>query len=288
MFKSLSPGAIGIHGLSLSEAIELARKAGFESIDFSIHEAATLAEARGIGYVRDLFKQAGVWPGHWGLPVAWHKDDQWQQDLEQLPQLAAVAKALDCPRTATWCPSGSDERVYDENWAWCVSRFRPIAEVLKEHGCRLGIEFIGPQTFRARFKHPFVCTLAGMMELAAAVKMSNVGLLLDAWHLYTSGGSVEDLDRITAADVVLVHVNDAPAGVARDEQVDSVRCLPLETGVIDTPGLLRKLAEMGYDGPVMPEPFSQRINAIASQDPLQAAQLTAQSMEQLWQVSGLA
>lgn len=287
MFKSLSPGAIGIHGLSLPESIELAQKTGFASIGFSIHEAAALAEARGIDHIRSLFEQARIRPGHWGLPVMWHKDDQWQQDLAQLPRLAAVARALDCPRTATWCSSGSDERAYDENMAWCVSRFRPIAKALKEHGCRLGIEFIGPQTFRARFKHPFIYTLEGTMELVAAVEMDNVGLLLDAWHLYTSGGSVEDLDKITVADIVLVHVNDAPSSVARDEQVDNVRCLPLETGVVDTPGLLCKLAEMGYDGPVMPEPFSQRINDIASQDPLRAAQLTAQSMEQLWQASGL-
>jgi len=38
---------------------------------------------------------------------------------------------------------------------------------------------------------------------------------------------------VLADPKVVVHVNDAPAGIARDEQIDTVRTLPMETGVID-------------------------------------------------------
>jgi sugar phosphate isomerase/epimerase len=124
-----------------------------------------------------------------------------------------------------------------------------------------------------------------MMNLAEAIGTGNVGLLLDAWHLYTSGGSIDDLDKIGNQDIVTVHVNDAPDGVALDEQVDNVRCLPMETGVIDLPGFMKKLAELGYDGPVTPEPFSARVNAI--EDPLEAARLTASHMDKMWVAAGL-
>ena len=167
-----------------------------------------------------------------------------------------------------------------------MARFRPIAEVLADHGCRLGIEFIGPKTIRDRFQYTFIYTLEGMMELAQAIGTGNVGLLLDAWHLYTSGGSLGDLDKIRSEDIVTVHVNDAPDGIARDEQVDNVRRLPMETGVIDLPGFMKKLQALGYDGPITPEPFSERINAI--QDPLEAARLVAEYMDKLWEASGLA
>jgi sugar phosphate isomerase/epimerase len=287
MFKSLNPGAIGIHGLSLAETIGLAQKTGFDGVEFSIREAATLADARGVDYVRDLFQNAGVLPGHWALPVAWNKDDLWEQDLEQLPQLAALARDLGCTRTATWCISGSNERDYEENFAWHVARFRSIAEVLKEYGCHLGIEFIGPKTLRDGFLYPFIYTMEAMMELAGAIGTGNVGLLLDAYHLHTSGGSVEDLDKIAAQDVVVVHVNDAPEGITRDELMDTIRRLPMETGVIDLPGFMRRLDGMGYDGPVMAEPFSQSLNEIASRDPVEAARLTAEAMDRLWQAGGL-
>lgn len=288
MFKNLSAGAIGIRGLTLAEEVDLANKSGFDGIDFDIREAAALADAHGVNHVRAVFENAGIRPGQWGLPIAWwNKDDQWEQELEQLPRLAALGRDLGCTRTATWCPAGSDEREYDENFQWHVARFRPIAQVLKAHDCRLGIEFIGPKTHRMQFKHAFIYTLQGMMELAGAIGTGNVGLLLDAWHLYTSGGSNEDLDGIAAQDVVTVHVNDAPVGVARDELIDTVRRLPMETGVIDLPGFIRRLDEMGYDGPVTPEPFSERINAIAGENPSQAAKVVAEHMSRLWQASGL-
>jgi len=285
MFKNLSPGAIGIRNCTLADAIELARAGGFAGIDFSIREAADLVNLRGLEYVRDLFAQAGVRPGQWGLPVAWNRDDQWQDDLRELPKLAALGRALGCTRTSTWAPPGSNERPFGANFEWHVQRFRPIAQILADEGCSLGIEFIGPKTLRDRYTFPFIYTLDGMMELAAAIGTGNVGLLLDIWHLITSGGSVADLDRLTARDIVTVHVNDAPEGIPMDEQVDNVRRLPMETGVLPLVEFMQKLQALGYDGPVTPEPFSARVNAIA--DPLEATRLVAEYMDRLWQASGL-
>ena len=287
MFKNLSPGAIGIRGYSLAESIELAAKTGFAGIDFSIREAAELADEKGVAQVRKLFSDAGVLPGQWGLPVAWTKDDQWESELEELPKLAQLGQELGCTRTATWVTPGSNERSYAANLKSHADRFRPIAEVLLGFGCRLGLEFIGPKTSRDRFKHPFVYTLDEMMGLADDVGAGNVGLLLDAWHLYTSGGTPDDLDTIEQADIVTVHVNDAPVGVALEDHIDNVRRLPMETGVIDLPGFMGKLVKLGYDGPVTPEPFSERTNALAAEDPLAAARLVAEHMDRLWKASGL-
>ena len=285
MFKNLSPGAIGIRGADLATAINLAKVSGFGGIDFDIREAARLAESNGIAYVKDLFSSAGILPGQWNLPVVWNDDTKYEQDLKELPKLAAFGRELGCTRTATWCPSGSNDREYADNWEWHVARFRPIAQALADNGCSLGIEFLGPQTIRARFKYPFLYTLGEMMDLGAAIGTGNVGLLLDAWHLYTGGGTIDDLDKITAKDVVTVHVNDAPEGLTLPEYMDNDRRLPMETEVIDLPGFMRKLAAMGYDGPVTPEPFSKRINAI--EDPTEAAKLAAEYMDKMWQAAGL-
>jgi sugar phosphate isomerase/epimerase len=219
--------------------------------------------------------------------VAWRDEGQWEADLRELPRLARAARELGSTRTATFMPSGSDESPFQENFDWHVARLRPIAEVLRDEGCRFGIEFIGPKTYRAAFRHEFIYTLDGVMELIAAIGTGNVGVMLDSWHLYTSGGSLADLQRLTNQDVVVVHVNDAPAGINRDEHIDTVRTLPMETGVIDLVGFMRALQEMGYDGPVMPEPFSQRINDLAATDPRAAAREAVQSMDALWQAAEL-
>ena len=288
MFKNLSPNAIGIRGLTLPETIQLAAKTGYAGIDVNIREAAALADAHGAAYVRDLFAAANILPGQWGLPVTWNKEEaQWRQDMAELPKLAQVGVELGCRRTSTWCPSGSDTRPYAENYAWHIERFRPIASILKDHGCQFGIEFLGPKTLRDATPFPFIYTMEEMMQLAGDIGAGNVGLLLDAWHLYTSGGTLDDLNKITADDIVTVHINDAPAGVPRDELMDLVRCLPMETGVIDLPGFMRKLAQLGYTGPVTTEPFSQRTNELAAHDPEAAARLVSQAMDRLWQAAAL-
>ena len=288
MFKNLNAGAIGVRNLPLKETISLARATGFAGIDFDIREARSLADREGVDAVRALFADAGVRPGQWSLPVAWRDDAKWEDDLAELPKLAAFGRELGCTRACTFMGPASDERDYAENFAWHVARYRPIAEVLKDNGCALGIEFIGPKNSRNKRKYEFIYTLGGLMELAEAIGTGNVGLLLDAWHLYTSGGSVADLDSIVAKDVVAVHVNDAPSGIAVEDQIDNVRALPMETGVIDLPGFMRRLQEMNYDGPVTAEPFSKRLVEIAGTDPLRAARVAAESMDSTWRAAGLA
>jgi sugar phosphate isomerase/epimerase len=284
MFKNLNAGAIGIRGMPLAETVDLAAATGYSGIDFDIREARTLSEAHGVEHVQSLFSRAGVSPGLWSLPVDW-RNDQWRHDLTELPRLAELGCELGCKRTATWCPSWSDELEYADNLRWHTERFRTIAEILREYDCRLGIEFIGPSTMRDGHLYEFIHTLDGMIELAGEIGTGNVGLLLDAWHLYSSGGSMSDLDRISADDIVTVHVSDAPTDTPLDELMDNVRFLPLETGQIDLPGFLRKLRTMGYDGPVTTEPFNARINAVAEQNPKQAAAEVSDALDRLWSAS---
>ena len=284
MYKTLSPGALGMRGLSLQAGLELAKETGFEGLDFSIAEAASLADEHGAGYVRALFEDAGVKYGAWGMTVRWQHDD-WREDLAALPKYAALGAELGALRTATWCPPSSSEREFDENFAWHLERFKAIAEVCKDHGIRFGIEFIGPQTLRPAHQHDFIYDMEGMLALAAACGTGNVGLLLDVWHLYTSGGSVDDMDKISNADIVNVHVNDAPPGLTMATYDDHDRRLPTETGILPLEAFMKKLAALGYDGPVTPEPFSKRVNAL--EDPREAAALTADYMARLWALGGL-
>jgi sugar phosphate isomerase/epimerase len=218
MYTCLNTGAIGIKNFTLAQSIDLAKQTGFAGVDFNIREAAQLAGEHGIDYVRNLFASAGIKPGSWGAPVEWRKDDEtWQRGLDDLPRLAQVAQQLDAPRMTTWVMPNSDTRPFDENYQFHIDRFRPIAEAVKPYGVRFGLEFIGPQTLRPADKHAFVYTMQEMLDLGKAIGTGNIGLLLDAWHLYTSGGTLDDLDTVTNADIVAVHVNNAPEGLTMAE-----------------------------------------------------------------------
>lgn len=287
MYSSLMTGAIGIKGFGLEESIALAADTGFDAVWFDIKVAKSLADDHGVDHVRELFTSRGVRPGGWSAPVRWQDDAQRDQDLAALPALAELGVALGNPFTTTGIMPGHDERPFDEQYAWILERLRPFAEALKAAGVRLGIEFIAPKTIRNRFTHEFVYSMPDMLKLGRDVGTGNLGVLFDVWHHYTAHGTVADLDNVTVDDIVVVHVNDAPRGIEIDEQVDSARMLPMETGVIEAPAMLRKLDAMGFAGPVIAEPFSARINELAADDPVAAASETAESIRKLFAAAGV-
>ena len=255
MYMALSPGALGLKANSLEEAIALAQANGYQGVEIGIPETARLVQEHGPEHVTGLFRAAKVTPAGFGLPVRWNgPEEEWKSGIAELDSLAAAAQAIGCNRTTTWLMPGSNDLPTEENRRYHIERFAPIANVLRKHGCRLGLEFIGPRTIRDRLQYPFVYKMLDMLELAREIG-PNVGLLLDSWHWYTSGGTLEELKTLTNDDIVYVHVNDAPRGVPLEDHIDNKRCLPGATGVIDITGFLRVLADTGYDGPVTPEPF---------------------------------
>lgn len=275
MYKALSPGAVGVKTSSLQDAIDKASRHGFGGVEFNPAEVAAL----GPESARAMYDATCLEPAGWGLPVDWRTtEEKWREGLAALPDLAKAAAAIGGTRCMTWVMPCSDERAFAENRAFHVERFKPIAEILGEHGCSLGLEFIGPKTLRATQKHEFIHTLGGMLDLGEDIG-PNVGVLLDTYHWYTSGGTVEDIEAMLPAQVVYVHVNDAPAGVKVDEQLDGVRCLPAETGVIDIQGFLAALRTIGYNGPVTPEPFKKELNDLPDDEARLAA--VAESMAKI-------
>ncbi len=285
MYKALSPHTIGVRPASIHEAIGLARAGGFDGLEVGIREVAALVEERGAEEVKALFAEAGLRPAGWGMPVDWRTTEEtWRRDLEELPRLAQAAAAIGAPRTTTWILPGSDERPYDENRRFHVARLKPIADVLGEHGCRFGLEFVGPKTKRDTLRHPFIYRMEDMLDLGREMG-PNVGLLLDCYHWYTSGGTLDDLRGLTPEQVVYVHVNDAPAGLAVDQQQDLVRALPGETGVIDIAGFLQSLRAIGYDGPVVAEPFKKELADLPSD--AARVETVAVAMDKIFRQAGL-
>ena len=280
MYRVLSPGAVGIRA-SLTEAIDLATEAGFEGISINLREAIDL----GLEKVQSLLEEKGLKIGSWGFPVDVRGDDDaYEKGLKALPELADAAHTLGCLRTSTYILSFSDDLSFEHNFQRHADRLRPAAEILAAHDCRLGLEFLGPKTLRDGHAYEFIHTMEGMLELCERIGTGNMGLLLDCWHWYTAHGTVEDLQKLQDKDIVDVHVNDAPAGIPMDEQVDNVRRMPGETGVIDISGFLRTLNEIGYTGPVMAEPFSEDVRRLSAPD---AARATMESLRKIWRQAGL-
>ena len=280
MFKSSSVGAIGVKA-DLATAADLAARNGFDAVHVNLREVAELGAAQ----AQDILARAGIRAAGFGLPIQYRQEEaEFEAALIELRDLCGPAQALGLTRTTTWVPSWHDTLDFDANYAFLRDRFGRIAAILNDHDIHFGLEFLGPKTLRDGHKYEFIHTMDGMLAFCLEIGTGNVGLLLDAFHWYTAGGTMADLARLTDAEIVDVHVNDAPAGVPLDKQLDGVRGLPGETGVVGVPAFLTAVARIGYTGPVMVEPFSQRVRELPPED---AVRVTGEALNKVWREAGL-
>jgi sugar phosphate isomerase/epimerase len=278
MFTSLNPRMLGL-SLSFEETLQAASDFGFEGVELG---PGTLLEMPP-ETLRQRIRDAGLRPGGWSLPFDVEADEAaYEAGLRDLAATATRAGAVGATRCIRWIRPYSDDRDWDENWRFHVDRLGPVAAVLAEHGCRLGLEFVGPATSRRGHAYPFVHTIDQALSLCGQVG-HGAGLLLDSWHWYTSGGTTDDIARMTNDDVVLVHLNDAPSGRSVDEQIDNQRLLPGLSGVIDISSFLGALRALNYDGPVVVEPFDRSLEKLDAQERLRA---TADALERVMTRAG--
>lgn len=259
---ALVPGAIGVTVNTQRELNELAARHGFEAVEPRSEELARLSSAQLAELAADLTAKRLAWAAA-GLPVDFRRDEAtFATGLAKLAPIAAALQRAGVTRVGTWLLPADAELTYRANFKQHATRLRAIATVLHDHGLRLGLEYVGTQLLLVGKRYPFIHTMAEARELIAEIGASNVGLVLDTWHWWTAGDTESDVLALQPADVVSVDLNDAPRGVAKEQQRDNQRELPLATGVIDIAPFVRALARIGYDGPARAEPFNQALNAL--------------------------
>lgn len=247
MLKGLSRAGLGAVEND-EQLIDLAARFGFDCVDLN---ALGLVKRLGEDQANALLRQKGIVVGAIGLSVDWRTTDaNFRAGLGRLVEEAAAAAALGCTRCCTYILPSVDQSPA-HFMALATGRLRKIAQILGAFGIRLGLEFVGPHHLRTRWAYPFIWTAQETLDWIDAIGEPNVGLLLDAYHWYTTGMTVADIEALRADQIVHVHINDAK-NVPVGEALDNDRVYPGE-GVIDLAGFLRGLNHIGYRGPVVQE-----------------------------------
>lgn len=261
-------GAIGVRA-DLRKSIEYAHRFGFESVEPS-GAVAELPRAELEAVLAEMKAKNLVW-GAAGLPVNFRGDEAaFKTGMKSFSELAAGLQKAGITRMGTWLSPTSNDMTYVANFRQHARRLREVCKVLGDHGLRFGMEYVGPKTSWTKGRYPFIHTMAETKDLIAEIGTDNAGFVLDSWHWYTAGETVRDILSLSGRDVVACDLNDAPAGIPVDEQMDNSRDLPAATGVIDLAGFLGALVEIGYDGPVRAEPFNKPLNDMDDEAALKA------------------
>ena len=280
MYKAFSSELLWFPGRSLRDDIPLAAKYAYEGISFDIkRESADFSPDE----FSNLLAENKLKPASFALPVEFREDDEtFKNDLAALGSYCAFAQKTGALRCTAYILPYSDTLDYKSNFAQHKERLFLLAAILEEFGISLGLEFLGPPSLRKGRAYGFIHDLDGMCELLEAIGAKNLGHLLDVFHWDMAGQVFDDFKKIGGNDkVVVAHLNDAPKGLAREEQPSHCRELPGATGVLRIGEFIEGLKNLRYDGPVLVEPFSEQLRALAFEDAVKAAK---ESMDKVWPV----
>jgi 2-keto-myo-inositol isomerase len=237
---------IGLNGATTGAAdlltdLRVARDAGYGGLE--IRDTKLEAYLAGGGSLQDLhlaFRQAGV------RPLSMNALERATPSagaaraavLARCRTLCAWASALGCPYVVAvpGPPDGADTAAVQQS---SVDALRAMAAVAREHGMKIGFEFLGSPDGSVR-------TLAAARQIVEEVADPAVGLVIDAFHYYVGGSRAEMLDGLDPRELFIVHLDDAEDR-PREALTDAHRVLPGE-GVIPLRELVRRLTAIGYDG----------------------------------------
>jgi 2-keto-myo-inositol isomerase len=121
-----------------------------------------------------------------------------------------------------------------------------LGEIAAQRGVGLAFEFLG---------QPDCCvqTLALADEIVRRVGRANVGLVIDSFHFYAGGSTIESIDALDAERLFVFHINDAE-DLPRERLEDRHRLLP-GLGILPLQQIAAALRRIGYDRVVSVEIF---------------------------------
>ena len=133
-----------------------------------------------------------------------------------------------------------------------------VADAAADHGLVVALEFM-----------PFaaVKTINQALRIVERADRSNAGVLVDAYHFFRGGSSLDALRAAGPELIAGVQLDDAPADAPEDllSETRTSRLLPGEGG-LDLVGMLRAIATTGADVPIGVELLSTKLQALDIDD----------------------
>jgi 2-keto-myo-inositol isomerase len=158
--------------------------------------------------------------------------------LDECEGLCRVASELGCPYIVVVpspLPQGTGRA---ETIAESVRVLDELARVAQSHNVALAFEFLGQTDCSVQ-------TLELASEIVNKVARENVGLVIDSFHFYAGGSTVDSIDALDPEKLFVFHINDAE-DLPRAELEDRHRLLP-GLGILPLREIVAALRRIGYN-----------------------------------------
>jgi 2-keto-myo-inositol isomerase len=264
----LNMSTIKGHKLGFVKELEVASKAGFRSVEIWMDSLQAYLDGGGkLTEARRRLDDLGLKIENAIGFAAWIVDDDTvrKQGLEQLKREMDQLAQLGCRRTAA--PPVGATKGTNVDLKRAAERYRSILELGEQTGVVPQLELWGFSQNLSR--------LSEVLYVATESGHPAARLLLDVYHLYRGGSSLDSLPLVGKPGVEIFHVNDYPANIPSATLADGDRVF---TG--DGVAPLKRILQSIYN-PERPVVISLEVfnKTYYAQDPLKVAQTALNKMK---------
>lgn len=244
---------LGFHGATtmtsdLQTDIAASAHAGFKALELWAAKVDRFLADHSLAELKALLENNRVAPMSLNsIEFISFRGEAYAQIRTRCRELGEIAQAIGCP-TVIVVPSPTPER--ETTWADIVTEhvkvLRDLGDIAGGYGIKLAFESLG-------FGWCSVRTPRGAWEIVQKTGRDNVGMVVDAAHLYAGGGLLSEIDLLDPAQIFAFHLDDVE-DIPKEEITDARRLLP-GLGVVLLDEICQRLKGIGYDGPCSVELF---------------------------------
>jgi 2-keto-myo-inositol isomerase len=224
----------------LATDIRAASAAGFDCLEIWSAKLKSFLRSNTTGDLKKMFEDNGIGP--YSINSIEHvtfRDEEGRARLRsECEEICRIASGLACPYVVV-VPGrlpreSSKAEVIEES----VKTLRELAGIAEAFGVGLAFEFLGQIDCSVQ-------TLGLADEIVRETARENVGLVIDSFHFYAGGSTIESIEALDPARLFIFHINDAEDR-PREQLEDRHRLLP-GLGILPLKEIVGALRRIGYD-----------------------------------------
>jgi 2-keto-myo-inositol isomerase len=254
----------------LQKSIEIAAKAGFDSVELWVGDVKEYKEqGNSLKTLKKFLDENHITieDAIGFAPWMVEDDQQRQAGFAQMKQEMELMAELGCKRIAA--PSAGVKADAPLDLFKVGERYKSLLDLGRQTGVMPQLEFWGSS--------PVFYHFGQALMAAGAANDPDVKILPDVYHLFRGNSGFECLKMVSGNLIDVIHMNDYPSSIPREQQNDSHRVYPGD-GAAPWKQIIATLADMGGTKVLSLELFNKEY---WNNDPLTVAKTGFEKMKKI-------
>ena len=252
--------------------IRAAAAAGFDYLEIWAAKLRRYLRDQSTDDLKKLFDNNGIAP--LSINSVEHITFRAERDYDRIKaeceQLTEIAAAIECPYVVV-VPGklSKHEASRGEIINESVRVLTELSDLAARHDVALAFEFLGQTDCSVQ-------RLDLADEIVQRVNRQNVGLVIDAFHFYAGGSTIQMIENLDAQRLFIFHIDDAE-NLPREQLTDAHRLLP-GLGILPLKEIVAAFRKIGFDANASVELFRPEY---WERDPFELARDAKAAVEQV-------